>query len=390
MRHRYASWASAATAVAAAALVACSSGDDDGNGNGTPLAGNPAAGSGAPPAAGMTAMNPITMNPGMMMPVAGNTSPGTAGSTTPPNNTGTAGNSMMPAGGGAAAGGMMGTAGNTMGTAGMGTAGMGTAGMGTAGSMPPAMGGGTCGPETSITAANLGNVMMPGPWATTMKASSGPGGRSTLFYPKDLGKDGVKHPVFHWGCGAGSQPSQYKDHLTLLASHGFVVIANASGSQPGKASLDWMLAENEKMGSEFFGKLDPMRVGTGGHSLGALETFQYASDPRLKLYVLVCGGSGSGTTGAANIHGPSIFLGGEGEGGTTNFRADYMAIKSDLSVFVTKTSTDHIACARNNLAPWVAFMRWQFCAEDKWKAEFDAAGTYCKSPWLACMTKNVK
>jgi hypothetical protein len=228
--------------------------------------------------------------------------------------------------------------------------------------------------------------MMKGPWTPTMKASSGPSGSSTLFYPMDLGKDGVLHPVFHWGCGAGSQPSQYADHLNLLASHGIVVIANASGSQPGKASLDWILAENDKMGSMFYKKLDPNRVGTGGHSLGALETFQNAADPRLKLYVLVCGGANGGT-GAADIHGPSIFLGGEGEGGTTNFRGDYAEVTKAPSVFVTKTSTDHIACARNNLAPWVAFMRWNFCGEEKYKAEFMPNGTYCKSPWLACMTK---
>jgi dienelactone hydrolase len=141
------------------------------------------------------------------------------------------------------------------------------------------------------------------------------------------------------------------------------------------------------MGSTFYQKLDPKRVGIGGHSLGALETFQSASDPRAGLYVLVCGGSTSGTTGAANIHGPSIFLGGEGESGTTNFANDYKAITKAPSVFVTKTSTDHIYCARNNLAPWVAFMRWQLCGEDKWKKEFAADGTYCKSPWLACQSK---
>jgi hypothetical protein len=281
----------------------------------------------------------------------------------------------------ATAGTMGATAGTMAATAGTAAPMAGTGGMTT--------GAGTCGPETTISAADLGNPMMKGPWTPTMKAGSGPSGSSTLFYPMDLGKDGVKHPVFHWGCGAGSQPSQYADHLSLLASHGIVVIANASGSMPAKASLDWLLGENEKSGSMFYQKLDPNRVATGGHSLGALETFQFASDPRLKTYVLVCGGSGSGTTGAANIHAPSIFLGGEGEGGTTNFKADYEAIKNQPSVFVTKTDTDHIYCARNNLGPWVAFMRWQLCGEDKWKAEFMPNGTYCKSPWLACMTKGL-
>jgi hypothetical protein len=290
-----------------------------------------------------------------------------------------------------ASGGTTGTSGGgTTGAAGGGAAG--ASGGGPAGGASGAGGGtapsaGSCGPESTIGAADLGNPMMRGPWMPTTKTGAGPTGASTLFYPMNLGMGGIKHPVFHWGCGAGSTPQQYADHLNLLASYGFVVIANASGSMPAKPSLDWILAENDKMGSEFYQKLDPKRVGIGGHSLGALETFEAAADPRIDLYVLVCGGSGSGTTGAADIHAPSIFLGGEGEAGTMNFGADYMAITKAPSVFVTKTMTDHIYCARNNLGPWVAFMRWQFCGEDKWKKEFQPDGTYCKSPWLACMSK---
>jgi hypothetical protein len=281
---------------------------------------------------------------------------------------GSTGGAMSMNGGGGAVGGA-------------GAGGGGGAGGGTA----PAAG--SCGPESTIGAANLGDPTMHGPWMPTTKTGAGPTGASTLFYPMNLGMGGVLHPVFHWGCGAGATPQQYADHLNLLASYGFVVISNASGSNPAKASLDWMLAENGRMGSEFYQKLDPKRVGIGGHSLGALETFQSADDPRVNLYVLVCGGSGTGTTGAANIHGPSIFLGGEGEAGTMNFDADYNAITKAPSVFVTKTMTDHIYCARNNLGPWVAFMRWQFCGEDKWKKEFEPMGTYCSSPWLACKSK---
>ena len=388
MRHRYASWAAAA--VATAALIGCSSGGEN-DGEGVPLAGSTAAGVGAVPmTAGSTAMNPITGGPTTPTMTAGAVSPpvGTAGMMVMPPATGTAGaaGAMMQAGGGGAAGAMTAGASGMAGGMAGGAAGMMMAGAG--GGM--AAGPGSCGPATTVSAANLGNPMMRGPWTPTMKASSGASGRSTLFYPMELGKDGVKHPVFHWGCGAGSQPSQYADHLNLLASHGFVVIANASGSMPAKAALDWLLAENDKMGSMFYQKLDPMRVGTGGHSLGALETFQFAADPRLSLYVLVCGGSTSGTTGAANIHGPSIYLGGQGEGGTTNFANDYKNTTKAPSVFVTKTSTDHIACARNNLGPWVAFMRWNFCGEEaQWKKEFMPDGTYCKSPWLACQTKGL-
>jgi hypothetical protein len=148
-----------------------------------------------------------------------------------------------------------------------------------------------------------------------------------------------------------------------------------------------MLAENEKSGSMWYQKLDPDRVARGGHSMGALQSFSESNDPRLKLAVLVCGGANGGS-GAANMSYPTLFLGGQGEGGTVNFAGDYAEV-TGLSVFVTHGSTDHIYCARDNLAPWVAFMRWQLCGEEaKWKQEFAPGGTYCMGDWNACMTKN--
>ena len=228
--------------------------------------------------------------------------------------------------------------------------------------------------------------MKPGPWMPKHVENTGPSGASWIFYPDGLGKDGMKHPVFQWGPGAGTGPKDYTDHLNLLASQGFVIISQPS-TNSGKAALDWILKENDKSGGMWYQKLDTNRVARGGHSMGALQSMSESADMRLKLTVLVCGGAGGGG-GAANINYPSIFLGGEGEGGTTNFKGDYAEVKGP-SIFITKKDTDHIYCARNNLAPWVAFMRWQLCGEDKWKKEFMPDGTYCKAPWLACMTKGV-
>lgn len=232
---------------------------------------------------------------------------------------------------------------------------------------------------------DLGDPDKGGPWTPMHVENTGPSGSSWIYYPEELGKDGMKHPVFNWGPGAGTGPAEYLDHLNLLASQGFVIISQPS-TQSGKQALDWILKENDSPDSMWYQKLDPDRVGRGGHSMGALQSMSESDDDRLKLTILVCGGAGGGG-GAANISYPSIFLGGEGEGGTTNFRGDYAEV-TGLSVFITKTDTDHIYCARNNLAPWVAFMRWQFCGEDKWKKEFMPGGTYCTSPWLDCMTKN--
>jgi hypothetical protein len=284
-------------------------------------------------------------------------------------------------------------AGSSASTAGMMASSTGGTTGATAGSGPMtgAAGGGTpvgtpgsCGPENMASPVDLGDPTKLGPWTPKIVQNTGPGGGSWIFYPDPLGKDGIKHPVFNWGPGAGTGPSNYMDHLNLLASQGFVIISQPSTSS-GKAALDWILKENETSGSMWYQKLDTNRVSRGGHSMGALQSMSESNDPRLKLTVLVCGGA-SGSGGADNITYPSIFLGGEGEGGTENFKGDYAQVKG-LSIFVTKTDTDHIYCARNNLAPWIAFMRWQLCGEEKWKKEFMPDGTYCKAPWLACMTK---
>jgi hypothetical protein len=340
--------------------------------------GNPATGTGGTSGAG-----------GTIAPAAGN------GGTAAPAGQGAAGAAGvgMPPAGGSGPGGAGGSAGQTPppggagGDAGMGGMSGGAGGMSGAGGGGGAMATtGSCGPETTNSAADLGDPMKLGPFTPTHVERTGPNGSSWVYHPEELGMDGLKHPVFQWGPGAGTGPSNYLDHLNLLASHGFVIISQPS-TQSGREALDWILEQNETSGSMWFGMLDPDRVARGGHSMGALQSFSESDDPRLKFAILVCGGANGGS-GAGDMSYPTLFLGGEGEGGTRNFAGDYAEVTGP-SVFVTKTSTDHIACARNNLGPWVAFMRWQFCGEEKWKAEFMPDGTYCKTPWLACMTKNL-
>jgi hypothetical protein len=245
-------------------------------------------------------------------------------------------------------------------------------------------GGSSCGPAADTVDPEVG----PGPWKPAHVERTGPSGASWIFYPENLGAEGLKHPVFDWGPGAGTGPSNYVDHLNHLASHGFVIISQPS-TNSGTDALDWILAENEKSGSMWYQKLDTARVGQGGHSMGALLTMSESKDPRLNMYILVCGGcmSGNGGCGAADIHGPTVILGGVGEGGTVNFEGDYEEVSKAPIVFVTKEDTDHIYCARNNLAPWTAFMRMYWCGEEaKYKKDFMMGGVYCSNPW-ECKSK---
>jgi hypothetical protein len=330
---------------------------------------------------------------------AGSSASGTAGKAATAGTTGsgqtgasaTAGAKAATAGAGTATAGMTAAPAATAGT-GAAAAGSGTAAAGAsaaagataaagAGAAPTGMGGGSCGPAVDTTDREVG----PGPWKVKIEQSTGPSGGSWVFYPEELGKDGIKHAVFDWGPGASTGPSNYMDHLTHIASHGIVVISQPS-TQSGTEALDWILAENEKEGSIYYGKLDTARVGQGGHSMGSLLTMSEAADPRLNLYVLVCGGAGGGG-GANDIHGPTIILGGDTDIGTPNYEGDYDEITTPV-VFLTKSGTDHIACARNNLTAWVAFMRMNWCGEEaKYKPDFMEGGVYCKDPW-ECKSKS--
>lgn len=345
---------------------------------GSTATGTTATGSAGKAATGMTGATGMATSPGSAQP--GGAKPamgGTAGAaTTAPGMmtapAATGGTAAATAGSGTAA-----AAGATASAAGSSAA----AG---AGAAPTGMGGGSCGPAVDTTDREVS----PGPWKVKIDKNVGPTGGSWVFYPEELGKDGIKHPVFDWGPGAGTGPSNYMDHLSHIASHGIVVISQPS-TQSGTDAIDWILAENEKEGSAFHQKLDPMRVGQGGHSMGSLLAMSEAKDPRLNLYVLVCGGcmSGNGGCGAEDIHGPTVILGGDTDIGTPNYEGDYEEIKSPV-VFLTKSGTDHIACARNNLTPWVAFLRMNWCGEEtKYKPDFMDGGTYCKAPW-ECKSKN--
>jgi hypothetical protein len=362
---RYASYAvgAAAILITACVVTACSS---DGTGTTASPTTTGAAGI-APAGAAGGAAGKVT------------TPTGNGGTATPA--TGAGGKVKGSGGKGASAAGKKAGTGGKAATAGAGGK---TPGTGTAG----ASGGTTskCG-----TTDNVDIEKGPGPFTPT-HIENAYDGTSWVYYPKELGKDGCLHPIFCWGPGAGTGPSNYLDHFNHLASHGFVIISQPSSGTGTveKAEIEWMIAENEKSGSTFYHKLDTKKIVMGGHSMGAMTTFAMADYAPITLYVLVCGGA-NGTTGAANIHAPSIYLGEVNEMGTVNFEADYEATKSP-SIFLYyqgsgNNMNDHIACARDNLAPWTAFMRWQLYGEEKWKPDLFEGGKYCKDPWDPCKSK---
>lgn len=148
-----------------------------------------------------------------------------------------------------------------------------------------------------------------------------PGGLEYVVYqPKDLGAATRSHKlgIYIWGnsgCVADGASARY--HLTEIASHGFVVIAPGTilngpkappappadaaakgtpspedlqrmiskGASSAKmiAALDWILAENKREGSPYFGLINSEKVAIGGNSCGGLIAIKTASDPRVKV-----------------------------------------------------------------------------------------------------------
>ena len=113
-----------------------------------------------------------------------------------------------------------------------------------------------------------------GPWAvSTATAVDGAGLAYHLWYPTNLGAGGYDHPILSWGNGTGAVPTQYADTLDHLASWGYVVIAQDSGTQ-GLGNLivagaNYMKAKNIDSGSIFYQKLNTNKIGAFGHSQGA-------------------------------------------------------------------------------------------------------------------------
>jgi hypothetical protein len=122
----------------------------------------------------------------------------------------------------------------------------------------------------------------PGPFTVQRDNDTGPGGAYDVFRPAMLGPSPRKNPIVSWANGTLFGIDMYQTLLRHWASHGFVVIAAHSQSTAGgathKAGIDWLLAENSRASSLYFGTLDTMAIGAAGHSQGGGATIAAGSN----------------------------------------------------------------------------------------------------------------
>lgn len=170
--------------------------------------------------------------------------------------------------------------------------------------------------------------------------------RHVVYRPKDLaGLGAYKLGVVAWGNGGCSEDgASSRFHLLEIASHGYLVIASGrilsgpgappreprAATAPGEIppartqpsdltdAVDWALAENQRRGSPYFGRVDPSLVAYSGWSCGGLQALQVAKDARVKTLVLHNTGvfnEGRGISGLdirkdvlQTLHSPAIYI----------------------------------------------------------------------------------
>jgi hypothetical protein len=147
---------------------------------------------------------------------------------------------------------------------------------GSAGPPPPVDSGAPAGDAGSAAWPSVTDYGATGPFPVARDMSTGPGGGYDVFRPATLGAAGRRHPIVSWANGTLFSLSDYQKLLEHWASHGLVVIAGHTSSTAGggthKAAIDWLVAENARASSPYFGVLDTAHVAASGHSQGGGAT----------------------------------------------------------------------------------------------------------------------
>lgn len=235
---------------------------------------------------------------------------------------------------------------------------------------------------------------------------AGPSGYA-LFYPQELGKDGVKHPILSWGPGAVETASDFDEMLNHIASHGFAVISFDATPQGQElvTGIDWMISESMRADSMFYEKLDTTKIAAGGHSAGSLATFVVAGDERLVTTLHISGGTFDPHTDIENLRAPALFVCGEPDGdglltgdvARPNCDIDFMNAAVPVFYGVTKgashmTPTDigEPAIRVHQLGAMVGWLRWQLAGDERAKGMFigDACTLCTDAAWSKADRKN--
>jgi hypothetical protein len=215
--------------------------------------------------------------------------------------------------------------------------------------------------------------------------STGSSRAGWVVRPTTLGANGLKHPIFIWGPGAGTGPAEYEFHLRRLASHGFVVYSETSTNSGSEmtAAITWLINENNRAASPYYQKLDTTKIAAGGHSRGSIATFAIAGDARLTTTLHISGGSFDGN-GPNNLRKPAAYMCGGGDTlALPNCERDYTNTR--VPVFYTAVGdVSHVQAAREALPAITAWLRWHIGGESFRRDNFLASNcAFCTGKWVS-------
>jgi hypothetical protein len=252
----------------------------------------------------------------------------------------------------------------------------------------------------------------PGPYASTTLTNVGPNNNYTVYLPTELAPHGAKNPIVGWMSGGSTTHTGYS-LLPHLATHGFVVVCANVVPNIGQevdlgkqiiAGIDWALAENERAGSELYGKLDTTQIASMGYSMGSLSSFTIASDPRLTTTVHISGGNMISER-IANLRAPAAFICGTPGDSSCNLLStdcDIAAANCDLDfdhastpVFYANFTGGHLGILTAPLSDRItgmttAWLRYQLMGDSTLAARFlGSTCDYCQDPAWKVQQKNL-
>jgi len=247
-----------------------------------------------------------------------------------------------------------------------------------------------------------------------------------VYRPRDFDTLGAqKLGVVAWGNGGCSDDgASSRFHLLELASHGYLVIANgnilsgpgappreaAEPAQPGQMvtrtqaaqlieAIDWALAENQRSGSPYFGRIDAGQVALSGFSCGGVQALRHAGDPRVSTLVLMNTGIFNdgpsplpemdiSKDALATIHTPTLYiLGGESDIAYANGMDDFQRINhvpvAVANLPVGHGGTYHLENGGSAAQVAVNWLQWQLRGDAQARAFFvgDACGLCTDGEW---------
>jgi hypothetical protein len=259
----------------------------------------------------------------------------------------------------------------------------------------------------------------PGPFADAkMFTNTGPSGNYTLFRPDaSLGKDGFKHPIVTWGNGIMTTPDMYEETLTLIATHGFVIIAvnDTQAEEPAlTAGLEWLIEQNES--GEMQGKLDTSVEAAIGYSWGGGAAIDTSYRPNIKCTVSLHGMPPRKTDAFDTMHAPLLLFTSTGDSFVTadqyvtpNYEKSqvqtfYATLDDDTAghLYVADENPANLVCsggaalglgscrgAPEEHAPVIAWLRlWVYGDHDAERFFYGDDCTLCASPWTMPQRKN--